>query len=97
MKLMLDFGICSSLCFFLVKITDITAKQCDAINYCVRYGKTGIETLSELKEAFGDECLAKLAVLKLVLSIFFFFLDRSSIKSEPQQSIFLIFGIFDHV
>ncbi len=43
---------------------DIVAEQRIAIKYCVCCGKTVIETLSELKEAYEDECLTKSTVLK---------------------------------
>ncbi len=43
---------------------DIAAEQCVAIKYCIHHYKMEIETLSELKEAYGDECLAKSMVLK---------------------------------
>ncbi len=65
---MFDFGICASFrfffFFFFVKNMDITTEQCSAIKYCVRCGKTVIKTLSELKKAYGDECLTKATVLK---------------------------------
>ncbi len=57
---MFDFEIRASFCYvFLVENMDIATEQRVAIKYCVHQGKTAIETLSELKEAYGDECLAK--------------------------------------
>ncbi len=43
---------------------DIVAEQCVVIKYCVCRGKIANKTLSELKEAYGDECLTKSTVLK---------------------------------
>ncbi len=43
---------------------DIAAEKQVVMKYCIRRSKTGIETISELKEAYGDECLAKSTVLK---------------------------------
>ncbi len=37
---------------------DIVAEQRIVIKYCVSFSKMLIETLSKLKEACGDECLA---------------------------------------
>ncbi len=56
---MLDFG-----SFFSVRNMDIAAKQRAVIKYCVCHGKMVIETLSKLKETYGDECMAKSTVLK---------------------------------
>ncbi len=47
-----------------MKNMDIAAEQRIAIKYWIRHGKTVIKTLSELKEAYGNECLAKLTMLK---------------------------------
>ncbi len=64
---MFNFGICASFCvlfFFFVKNLDIVDHQGVVIKYCVCHSKMAIKTLSELKEAYGDACLAKLKVLK---------------------------------
>ncbi len=61
---MFDFEICTFSFFFVGENMDIAAEQHVAIKYSVYCGKTRIKTLSELKEAYEDECLAKLTVLK---------------------------------
>ncbi len=43
---------------------DTAAEKRVAIKYCIRCGKTAIETLSKLKEAYEDECLTRMTVLK---------------------------------
>ncbi len=62
---MFDYGICASFrVFFWVKNMGIAAEQRITIQYCVCRGKMAIETLSELKEAYGDECLTNQQLLK---------------------------------
>ncbi len=66
---MLDFRICASLhFFFFVKNMDmdVTAEQRVAIKYCVRRGKTAIETLSELKEAYEERIFGQINSVKMV-------------------------------
>ncbi len=51
--------------FFLGEKHGLTAEKLIVIKYYVRHGKMEVATLSKLKEAYGDKCLAKLTVLKL--------------------------------
>ncbi len=39
---------------------DIQDEQCAAIRFCVCLSKTPTETHNLMKQAYGDECLAKL-------------------------------------
>ncbi len=61
---------------------DTATKQRVVIKYCVSCVKMTIETLSELKEAYGDECLTKSTVLKWH-AIFVKDLSTAPVRAKP--------------
>jgi hypothetical protein len=41
---------------------DLQQEQLFVIHYCIRHGLSASETLMEMSEAYGDECLKKTAI-----------------------------------
>jgi hypothetical protein len=44
----------------------LVERQCCAIQFCVRLGKSGSETLQLIRQPYGDEAMRRAAVFKVI-------------------------------
>jgi histone-lysine N-methyltransferase SETMAR len=67
--------------FFVALIMDTVEEHIACIKFCVKYGKTGAETLQMLITAFNDDCLSQAVVYQWVKR---FKEGRESLKDNPR-------------
>ena len=69
-------------CVCVTETEERNFEQRCAIKFCVKLGKTGIETLNKLKQAYGEHALSRSQVFKWYKA---FLEGHESIEDEPHS------------
>jgi len=69
-------------CVCVTEMEERNFEQRCAVTFCVKLGKTGIETFNKLKQAYGEHAMSRSQVFKWYKA---FSEGRESIKDEPRS------------